>query len=234
MVRGTNDATVAYALTALFGVLATMVLMIIPEAVGRTGAADRRRRPKRLWLHPVRWVRRTLAPLSRSWEVLAVARRNGLARPQFLSARGMATAEFGRRLRLTLEEVGGMFVKFGQIASTRSDLLSDPVIDELSASALGGAAHPADQVRPLVEAELGRRVEEAFASFDFEPLAVGLHRPGPPGHPDRRRGGGGQDPAARARRPAPPGRHGAAAGRPDGRAPDPGARDLGSATWPRS
>ena len=34
VVRGTNDTTVAYALTALFGVLATMVLMIIPEAVG--------------------------------------------------------------------------------------------------------------------------------------------------------------------------------------------------------
>jgi len=171
VVRGTNDTTVAYALTALFGVLATMVLMIIPEAVGRHRSADRRRRSKRLWLHPLRWLRRTLAPLGRSWEVLRAARRNGLARPQFLSASGIATAEFGHRLRLTLEEVGGMFVKFGQIASTRSDLLAEPVIDELSHLRSAVRPIPAEQVRPLVEEQLGRPVEEVFSSVDFEPLA---------------------------------------------------------------
>ena len=42
VVRGSGPTTVTYALTALFGVLATMVLMIIPEAVGRS----RRRRPQ--------------------------------------------------------------------------------------------------------------------------------------------------------------------------------------------
>ena len=171
VVRGSGATTVAYALTALFGVLATMVLMIVPEAVGRRHAGDRRRRSKRLWLHPVRWIRRGLAPLSRSWEVLSTARRNGLARPQFLSASGITTAEFGHRLRLTLEEVGGMFVKFGQIASTRSDLLAEPVIAELSHLRAAVRPIPAEQVRPLIEQELGRPVEEAFAAFDFEPLA---------------------------------------------------------------
>ncbi len=172
VMRGSNATTVVYALTALFGVLATMVLMIIPEAVGRRRVAGRRRRSHRLWLHPIRLIRRTLAPLGRSWEVLSVARRHGLARPQFLSTSGIASAEFGRRLRLTLEEVGGMFVKFGQIASTRSDLLSEPVIEELSHLRSSVRPIPADQVRPLVEDELGRRVEEVFASFDFEPLAA--------------------------------------------------------------
>jgi ubiquinone biosynthesis protein len=172
VMRGSNDTTVVYALTALFGVLATMVLMIIPEAVGRRRVAGRRRGSRRLWLHPIRLMRRTLAPLGRSWEVLSVARRHGLARPQFLSTSGIASAEFGRRLRLTLEEVGGMFVKFGQIASTRSDLLSEPVIDELSHLRSSVRPIPADQVRPLVEHELGRPVEEVFATFDFDPLAA--------------------------------------------------------------
>jgi ubiquinone biosynthesis protein len=172
VMRGRHDTTVVYALTALFGVLATMVLMIIPEAVGRRREVGRRRRSRRMWLHPVRWVRRGLAPLGRSWEVVSVARRNGLARPQFLSTSGIASAEFGRRLRLTLEEVGGMFVKFGQIASTRSDLLSEPVIEELSRLRSSVRPIPADQVRPLIEDELGRKVEEVFASFDFEPLAA--------------------------------------------------------------
>ncbi len=171
VVHGQDDGAVTWALAALFGVLATMVLMIIPEVVAANRSVHPRHRSKRLLLHPVRWLRRTLAPLSRSLEVLRVARRNGLARPQFLTASGITTAEFGRRLRLTLEDVGGMFVKFGQIASTRSDLLAQPVIDELSRLRSAVRPIPADQVRPLVEEELGRTVEEAFASFDFEPLA---------------------------------------------------------------
>ncbi len=171
VVHGPNDATVIYALTALFGVLATMVLLIIPEAIARTGVGPRPRRRRRVWLHPIRGIRRTLAPVSRSFEVLRAARRRGLARPQYLSPAGMTTEEFGRRLRLTLEDAGGMFVKFGQIASTRSDLLAPPVVDELARLRADVRPIPSDEVRPLVEAELGRPVEEVFASFEFEPLA---------------------------------------------------------------
>jgi ubiquinone biosynthesis protein len=64
-----------------------------------------------------------------------------------------------------------MFVKFGQIASTRSDLLAPPVIDELSNLRSAVRPIPTEQVRPLVEQELGHPVEESFASFEFEPLA---------------------------------------------------------------
>ncbi len=65
-----------------------------------------------------------------------------------------------------------MFVKFGQIASTRSDLLPDTITTELSQ--LQSAARPvaADEVREVLEQELGASVEEEFASFDFEPLAA--------------------------------------------------------------
>ncbi len=171
VVHGRYDGDVAYALTALFGLLATMVLLIIPEAIGRSRSVDRGRRTRRLWLHPIRWLRRTFAPLSRSWEVLSSARKHGLARPQYLSSSGMESAEFGRRLRLTLEDVGGMFVKFGQIASTRSDLLAEPVIEELSRLRSAVRPIPTGEVRPLVEAELGRPIEEVFATFDLEPLA---------------------------------------------------------------
>lgn len=168
--KGPNDRDVIYALTALFGVLATMVFLIIPEALGRTGVGPRRRR-RRVWLHPVRGARHALSPVSRSIEVLRAARRRGLVRPQYLSPDGLASEEFGRRLRLTLEDAGGMFVKFGQIASTRSDLLAPPVVEELARLRADVRPIPGDDVRPLVEAELHRRVEEVFASFDFEPLA---------------------------------------------------------------
>ncbi len=65
-----------------------------------------------------------------------------------------------------------MFVKFGQIASTRNDLLPEVITTELAQ--LQSAARPidADAVRDVVELELGATVEEEFASFDFEPLAA--------------------------------------------------------------
>ena len=185
VVQGKHDATIVYALTALFGVLATMVLMIIPEAVGRR-RTEGRRRSRRQWLHPFRWVRRTLAPLGRSWEVLGTARRNGLARPQFLTASGITTAEFGRRLRLTLEEVGGMFVKFGQIASTRSDLLAEPVIEELSLSALLGAAHPGRPGPAPPRTRTGPAGGGGVRLLRVRTPRRRVHRPGPPGHPHHR------------------------------------------------
>jgi ubiquinone biosynthesis protein len=166
-----SDLDVAYALAALFGVLATMLLLIIPEAVARRRVPGTGRRSKRVWLHPLRGTRRALAPISRSMEVLGAARRRGLARPQYLSSEGVTTPQFGRSLRLTLEDVGGMFVKFGQIASTRSDLLAPPVIDELSRLRAAVRPIPAEQVRPLVEQELGHPVDEVFTTFEFEPVA---------------------------------------------------------------
>ena len=171
VVGGRNDLNAGYGLAAVFGVLATMVLLIVPEAVGRTRTRVPGQRQTRRWLHPVRWVRSTLAPFGRSWEVLRVARRNGLVRPQYLSPTGLASAEFGRRLRVTLEEVGGMFVKFGQIASTRSDLLAEPVIEELSRLRSSVQPLAEDEVRPLVERELGGPLEATFAEFDLTPLA---------------------------------------------------------------
>ena len=170
IVHGKGDAPTIYALTAVFGVLATMVLLILPEALARTRASDARRR-KRIWTHPLRAIRRVFAPISRSLEVLRAARRRGLVRAQYLSPEAVTTAEFGLRLRLTIEDVGGMFVKFGQIASTRSDLLSPAVIEELSHLRAAVRPIPANEVRPLIERELGRPIEDAFTSFDLTPLA---------------------------------------------------------------
>jgi ubiquinone biosynthesis protein len=170
-----NQTAADYGLTALFGILATMVLLLAPEMLHRSGrarGADRRRGPRRRWVHPIRWLRGTLAPLSRTAEVLRVARHHGLARPQFFSAAGVATPEFGARLRLTLQEVGGMFVKFGQIASTRNDLFAPEVIEELSHLRADVAPIASELLVPLVESELGRPIDEVFASFDVDPMAA--------------------------------------------------------------
>ena len=64
-----------------------------------------------------------------------------------------------------------MFVKFGQIASTRRDLLPEMLTTELAD--LQSAVRPVagDEVRVMVESELHATIEEEFASFDFEPFA---------------------------------------------------------------
>ncbi len=78
----------------------------------------------------------------------------------------------GERLRLALEELGPIFIKFGQTLSTRRDLLPDDIADEL--------VKLQDRVPPFGEAEaqatieraLGAPVHELFASFEATPLAA--------------------------------------------------------------
>lgn len=75
------------------------------------------------------------------------------------------------RLRHTLERLGPAFVKIGQAASTRSDIIPEAYIDELRKLQDQVAPFPYDDVRRLVESELGGRIEEVFTTFDPQPLA---------------------------------------------------------------
>ncbi len=158
-------------LAILFGILGTMVVIVIMEAL-RAPKGKFRKRSRRSLLHPIRWIRQKLSPVGRTWEVLRYARHRGLARFQFVSADAVSTSEFGHRLRLTLEDCGGMFIKFGQIASTRTDLLAEPVTEELSELRASVRQIPPEELRALVEDELARPVDEVFASFEWEPLAA--------------------------------------------------------------
>ena len=80
--------------------------------------------------------------------------------------------ERGERLRLALEELGPIFVKFGQAVSTRRDLLPPDIADELAK--LQDRVPPFDGAvaRQLIETSYRRPVTEVFASFDERPLAA--------------------------------------------------------------
>ncbi len=77
----------------------------------------------------------------------------------------------GRRLREALERLGPIFVKFGQVLSTRRDLLPIEVADELARLQDNVPPFPAAVARALVEKAYGRSIEAVFASFDAEPVA---------------------------------------------------------------
>ena len=77
----------------------------------------------------------------------------------------------GERLRLSLEALGPIFIKFGQMLSTRRDLLPADIADELKRLQDQVPPFPGDQAADRVEKALEMSLEEAFAEFDRVPLA---------------------------------------------------------------
>ncbi|MGE0370875.1 MAG: ubiquinone biosynthesis regulatory protein kinase UbiB [Gammaproteobacteria bacterium] len=82
-----------------------------------------------------------------------------------------ARAPRAARLRLALEELGPLFVKFGQILSTRRDLLPDDIADEFARLQDDVAPFPGAVARELIERAYGQPLGAVFASFDETPLA---------------------------------------------------------------
>jgi ubiquinone biosynthesis protein len=77
----------------------------------------------------------------------------------------------GERLRLALEQLGPIFIKFGQVLSTRRDLVPLDIAEELAKLQDRVPPFPAEASRRQIEAALGKPVAELFGSFDPTPVA---------------------------------------------------------------
>jgi len=77
----------------------------------------------------------------------------------------------GLRIRRALEDLGPIFVKFGQILSTRRDLLPDDIASELARLQDQVPPFPDAVARRIVEQAYGKPVDEVFASFETTPFA---------------------------------------------------------------
>ena len=132
-------------------------------------------------------LRNTAAEISRARNIAEVLIRNGLG---FLVEKAGLTRFIPRwrarhvqadtrtellsvpeRIRRTLEELGPTYIKLGQLLSTRPDILSPEYIAELSKLLDAAPPVPVDEIRQVIEQELGRSVEECFHSFSDAPLA---------------------------------------------------------------
>ncbi|RZV38929.1 MAG: ubiquinone biosynthesis regulatory protein kinase UbiB [Chromatiales bacterium] len=82
------------------------------------------------------------------------------------------SAPIGERIRLALEELGPIFVKFGQAISTRRDLLPPDIADELAKLQDAVPPFPAEQAIEIINNAYGESVDTVFARFDTEPLAA--------------------------------------------------------------
>jgi ubiquinone biosynthesis protein len=77
----------------------------------------------------------------------------------------------GERIRLTLEALGPIFVKFGQVLSTRRDLLPEDIANELAKLQDQVPPFSNEESRRLIEEALGKPIEEVFIGFDATPVA---------------------------------------------------------------
>jgi ubiquinone biosynthesis protein len=78
----------------------------------------------------------------------------------------------GERIRLALEELGPIWVKFGQALSTRRDLLPADIADELEKLQDRVPPFPGAEAKAIIESAYGKPVGEVFESFDETPLAA--------------------------------------------------------------
>lgn len=111
---------------------------------------------------------------------------------------GVALRAGGRALRVALERLGATFIKLGQVASTRPDLVPPEILKQLVRLQEGVPPFSYKQVRQIIEEDFGTPLERLFSEFEPRPLAAAsvaqVHR--------ARIAGGGQPVAVKVRRPS--------------------------------
>ncbi len=155
-------------LVVVASVVAMMLLTVLAELLARPGRRGRRGGPPR----PLRALRRITRSVRRYGQLARIAARHGLA--GFFGGRRAeagAPGQLARRLRLALEQSGPIFVKLGQVLSTRTDLLPAPVTNELGRLQDRVSPAPWPQIQESLEQELGTSLGDVFDEVDREPLA---------------------------------------------------------------
>ena len=89
--------------------------------------------------------------------------------PAFWQRRSDASR--GARLRQALEQLGPIFIKFGQVLSTRPDLLPEDIAVELARLQDDVPPFPGAQAIEMIEAAYGESLDTHFAEFDRQPIA---------------------------------------------------------------
>ncbi|MFF2907769.1 ABC1 kinase family protein [Paenibacillus sp. NPDC057934] len=105
-------------------------------------------------------------------QVLMIALRYGVGKNLAIRHSPANDQKLAVSLRKTLENCGGFFIKFGQVLSTRSDLLPSAIIEELSHLQENVARLTTAQVEEILAKELNQPQEEIFQQFEIEPLAA--------------------------------------------------------------
>jgi ubiquinone biosynthesis protein len=160
----------------LFSLLGAMATGVWLEFLARPGIMVRAQSGLQSVPHPVRSLRRRGRRVQRYAEISRIAMRNGLGPSLGLGRKDDDESGGGRppvrRLRLALEECGGMFVKLGQVLSTRTDLISPEAAAELGMLQDHVRPAPREAIADMLQEELSMPLPEVFPAFDWQPLAA--------------------------------------------------------------
>jgi ubiquinone biosynthesis protein len=137
------------------------------------------------WLRTGRQLGQAVKNVQSLKQILAILAKHGFADvvhrmdlgrflPGSLGAFAESQAEktVPERLKLAIEELGPTFVKLGQLLSTRSDLLPEAFLEEFTQLQDNVQPLAFDLVKSLIERELGKKLEEAYLTFNSTPLAA--------------------------------------------------------------
>jgi ubiquinone biosynthesis protein len=161
-----------YATFALLSLLTTMAVVAILGLTARPVRAPLSPVPTASGVpHPLRALRMRIARTSRYIGILWLGARYGLG-PLTGLRRARDSRELGVALRDALQDAGGIFVKFGQLLSTRTDLVPATIALELSSLQDDVKPLPTPAVLEVIDRELGPPAGELFAEFDQRPLAA--------------------------------------------------------------
>ncbi|MGD1018469.1 MAG: AarF/UbiB family protein [Verrucomicrobiia bacterium] len=129
-------------------------------------------------------VQRAERNAHRAGEIIGVLAKYGLAdwvkglnyswiqdRIKTIDGQPIPDLKVEERVRLALTELGTTFIKFGQMLSTRPDLVGPEMARELAQLQTATPADPSDTVRATIEAEFGKPLSNLFAHFKHAPLA---------------------------------------------------------------
>jgi ubiquinone biosynthesis protein len=156
------------------GIPTTMTTAVAFDLLARPGSlAIGERAGLVIATRPGRAVRRRVAVMRRYRELVRLARREGFGPLLSSAVRVERTVDSQAvRLRRVLEAAGGVYIKLGQIAATRIDLLPGDVCEELARLQQNVPPEAQDQIAAVLESELGPDLEAIFSEFEWEPLAA--------------------------------------------------------------
>ena len=118
-------------------------------------------------VHPAR-----IPPLGRLVKAVVAIGGAMLGWLAFEWRRPSSRAGISRRMRMAFEQLGSSYVKLGQIVSSGEGMFPDELVGEFKLLRDQVAPEPFDEVRAVIEVELGGRLDDLFAEFDPEPIAA--------------------------------------------------------------
>ncbi|WP_312506996.1 AarF/UbiB family protein [Lysinibacillus sp.] len=150
--------------------LISMLLYLVFELFDPSGIAtgDRRNGQKSMLFR----LRSYWRQQKRLRQVLKIAVTNGVVQTIKYARQRENEKELAIALRATLEQCGGIFIKFGQVLSTRKELFSPIFIDELERLQHRVKPLPEEQVTQILEGSLPQPMNEIFSHFQMEPIAA--------------------------------------------------------------